>query len=330
MRVLVIGLGSMGKRRIRNLQSIQDIQVAGFDVNSERSSLVNAEYGIPVFENIGEAIDLFGPECFVISTSPESHMEYAFLAAELGFHCFIEASVTDSDRILELANFIETKPLVFAPSCTMRYFPGPKKIKELISTNAIGNILALNYQTGQYLPDWHPWEKIQDFYVSKRDTGGAREIIPFELTWINEIFGVPKLINCTKRKLSSLPADIDDYYHFLMEYPERVIASIQIEVLSRPSATREMRILGSEGSIVFSGDTDSVKLMHVNNQPCEYKFEPGTKALGYINPEEPYILEMNDFILAARSVDQSIFPNNLKADFNILQILNALEELAHE
>ena len=38
------------------------------------------------------------------------------------------------------------------------------------------------YHSGQYLPDWHPWESYKDFYVSNPATGARREIVPFELS----------------------------------------------------------------------------------------------------------------------------------------------------
>lgn len=40
----------------------------------------------------------------------------------------------------------------------------------------------------------HPWENVNEFYVSNRVTGGAREIVPYELTWIVHILGVPNEI----------------------------------------------------------------------------------------------------------------------------------------
>ena len=134
--------------------------------------------------------------------------------------------------------------VLIAPSCTMRHFPGPKKIKELIGQRIIGNPLNINYHTGQYLPDWHPWEKIEDFYVSVRETGAGREIVPFELTWLNDIFGDPEPLACVKGKLTDMNADIDDIYHCLLRYPDNILANITVEVISRPKATREMRCLG--------------------------------------------------------------------------------------
>jgi predicted dehydrogenase len=276
-------------------------------------------------------MDDFKPDAFIISTSPNHHMDYAFFGFENGIHCFIEASVTDADKINELSKKLINKKIIMAPSCTMKYFPGPRKVKELLDSNVIGTVKIVNYQTGQYLPDWHPWENIEDYYVSKRETGGAREIVPFELTWLNPLFGNPTPKNCTIKKLSNFDADIDDYYQFSIEYDTGVIANIQIEVLSRPIATRELRIIGSEGQIVFSGESTSVRIANVKKPNWEtIPLSTGTVQNGYINPEEPYIAELCDFLSSVREQNQDLFPNSLSLDFKVLNLLNELEELAND
>jgi len=328
MKFLIIGLGSMGKRRVRNLKTLGIEHVAGFDPRPDRRKESQEKYGIPVFEDLDAAMHTFAPQAFVISTPPDIHMHYAYYAYERGISCFIEASVVDADKILQLSQKINKTGIVMAPSCTMRYYPGPRKIKELILSNAIGKVLNVNYQTGQYLPDWHPWEKIEEFYVSKRETGGAREIVPFELTWLNDIFGEAKAAACVKAKLTDMPADIDDIYHCLLRYDSNVLANITVEVVSRPEATREMRVLGSEGEIIFSADSNSVRYINTSMETWkEFKFDTGTVESQYINPEEPYIAEMNDFVAAVRAKDQGLYPNTLEDDYNVLQTLYALERM---
>ena len=328
MKFLVVGLGSMGKRRIRNLKALGVEHVAGFDPRPDRRQESEDKYGIPVFDDLDTAIHTFSPDAFVISTSPDLHMHYAYQAYERGISCFIEASVVDAEKISQLAQKIKNTPIVMAPSCTMRYYPGPKKVKELILANAIGSVINVNYQTGQYLPDWHPWEKIEDFYVSKRETGGAREIVSFELTWLNDIFGKAKALGCVKAKLTDMPADIDDLYHCLLRYDGNVLVNLTVEVVSRPKATREMRVLGSEGEIVFSADTSSVRYINASMKDWkEFQFDEGIVESQYINPEEPYIAEMKDFIAAVQAKNQSLYPNSLEDDYEILQVLYSLEKL---
>ena len=329
MKFLVIGLGSMGKRRVRNLQSLGQKNIAGFDPRQDRRNEVNNKYKIDTYSSYEEALSRFSPDVLIISTSPSLHMDYAIPAAEKGLHCFIEASVVEEDRIRKLYKKLQSTNLVISPSCTMRYHPMPKIIREILKNNYIGKPLNINYLTGQFLPDWHPWEDINEYYVSNRSTGGAREIVPFELTWLNEIFGDPLPLACTKDKLSDIDADIDDIYHFMLRYPKNVIASISIEVLSRPLATRELNILGSLGKISFSSNENFVKYISVGDTDwTKIHLESGTIEPGYINPEEPYINEIKDFLNAIGKSNRFEFANTLEKDVKILELLNDLEKLS--
>lgn len=328
MKFLVIGLGSMGKRRVRNLIALGNNEVAGFDLREDRRVEAVEKYGITTFSDIETALRNFRPEALVISTSPEHHMKYAWKGFGLGLSCFIEASVIEADRIFELHQLTEKSSVIMAPSCTMRHFPGPKKVKELIAKGMIGKPLNVNYQTGQYLPDWHPWEKIEDFYVSNRETGAGREIVPFELTWLNDIFGQPEPLACVKAKLTDMNADIDDIYHCLLRYPQGVLANVTVEVISRPQSTREMRVLGSTGEIVFSADENCVRYSNTDNPEwIRFDLGGGTVETGYINPEEPYIAEMRDFVDAVTQKKKNLYPNTLLDDYYVLQTLYQLEKL---
>jgi predicted dehydrogenase len=328
MNYLVIGLGSMGKRRVRNLIALDCDNIAGFDIRLDRREYSNNEYNIATYKNLEDAINKFNPDIFIISTPPEFHMEYANFAFDRKIHCFIEGSVVDADKILELSQKIKGSNTIIVPSCTMRFYSGPMKIKELIGRGAVGRPLNFNYQTGQYLPDWHPWEKIEDFYVSNPETGGCREIVPFELTWLNDIFGYPEPLACVKRKLTDMNADIDDIYHCLLSYPEGVIGNLTVEVISRPKATREFRLIGTDGEIVFDGDSNTVKYINSSMEDWQVSFlDKGTLENQYINPEEPYIEEIRSFIKAIEEKEVEEYPNTLFDDYKVLQNLYTLESL---
>ncbi len=332
MKILVIGLGSMGKRRVRNLLALgYKDEIAGFDIRNDRLEEAK-KYDIQVFSDFDLAIKEHQPDVFIISTPPNLHMYYAYYAAENNIHAFIEASVVESQRILELSNYIKNKNILIAPSCTLRFYPGPKKIKELVQKGIVGKVLNFNYNTGQYLPDWHPWEKIEDFYVSNPDTGGCREIVPFELTWLNDIFGDAAPLACVKNKLTDMNADIDDIYHCILQYPNNLIGNLTVEVISRPKATREFRLIGTEGQIVFSAETNSLRYINTSMQDWEViSFENGTIEKEYINPEEPYIDEMKSFINGVKKTilkQKSEYPNTLEDDYKVLETLYKLEDIS--
>ena len=122
MRILVIGLGSMGKRRIRNLKALGITEIRGLDVREDRRIEANRKYDIRTYNKSKEALEDFKPDIAIISVPPDQHTNFIKMCINQ-IHCFIEASVTDKDEIFTLSMTAERSDLIIAPSCTMMYFP---------------------------------------------------------------------------------------------------------------------------------------------------------------------------------------------------------------
>lgn len=321
MKVLVVGLGSMGKRRVRNLQALGIQDIHGFDTREDRRQEAQDRYGITIHATIEEALAQ-APDAFIISVPPDRHTEYAMKAVTAGKPFFTEASVVD-DGLAELDRLARDAKLVAFPSCTMRFFPGPRRIRELVSGGAIGKVLAWQYQSGQYLPDWHPWEAITDFYVSQRETGGCREIVPFEMVWLVQVFGAVRDLEARKAKRSDLPADIDDIYMLQLRHADGTLGQLIVDVLGR-SPVRDLRITGSEGTIEWDGINQQLRVFRVSEEAwAEESWAPGTVEAQYINPEEPYIEEIRSFLACVESGRQPDY--TLREDVELLALLRQAE-----
>ena len=324
MKFLVVGLGSMGKRRIRNLQHLKAGEIVGFDLREDRRKEAADKYGIETFADFDEAMAT-GPQAMVISTPPDMHMQFGIKAVSNNIHFFAEAG-TSTEGIEEVIKVSKQNNVVAAPSCTLRYHPSIKKMKELIDAGAIGKILTYTYESGQYLPDWHPWEDYRTFYVSRRETGACREIVPFELTWVNWIVGEVETVTGMKGKLSDLDCDIDDAYHLLMRYKNGAIGHLLVDVLAR-AAVRNCRFIGSEGTLEWVASEKKVR--HYNAATKEWTDFLEPKAIieeGYseMSAENMYIEEMEAFVNAANG--KSPYPHSYEEDLRTLGILFAAEK----
>lgn len=327
MKFLVIGLGSMGKRRIRNLQCLKVGEIIGFDPRNDRRKEVEKKYKVKTFENFDAAMAK-NPDALIISAPPDLHMKYAMLAAQEGKHFFTEASVV-SEGMDELINLCKGKKIVAAPSCTMRFHPSIKKIKELVDGGAIGKPLAFTYHSGQYLPDWHPWEDYRKFYVAKKSTGAAREIVPFELVWLTWVLGKIDTISCLKGKLTKLETEIDDAYQILMKFKSGALGHMLVDVISRVP-NRSCRIISEEGLIEMVW-CEGVKVYRASDKSWkEYPEPKGTTVEGYSEKikEEPYIEEMQQFVQAVKG--EVTYPYTFEEDKRILDLLYAAEKSANQ
>jgi len=323
MKFLIIGLGSMGKRRIRNLQYLNAGEVIGFDFSREKRDEAGEKYGIKTFENLNDALAQ-NPDTLIISTPPDKHNEYIKLAIEKKIPAFVEASVL-IEGLEELDALSRENKVFIAPSCTFRFHPAIAKIKEIVKGGEYGKVTNFVYYLGQYLPDWHPNESIKNFYVGKKETSGAREMVSFELTWITDILGLPENITGFFGKTLDMGVDIDDTYAFAMDFGDK-FGSMLIDVVSR-YATRSLTLNLEKAQIFWRWDEDCVKVYEADKKNwISIPYKKLSAALGYNEniTEEMYIEEMKTFADAVSG--RSVFPNTLEDDIKVLRLLNRIEQ----
>ena len=155
MKFLVVGLGSMGRRRVRCLQHLKAGEVIGFDLRDDRRSESAEKYGIRTFSDFEEAMSQ-SPDALIISTPPDQQREYALAAARAGKHFFTECNCLP-DGVDDLVEVEEQGRVVAAPSLTLPYHPAVKQVSKMLNEGLIGRVLAFSHRFGGYLPGWHPW-----------------------------------------------------------------------------------------------------------------------------------------------------------------------------
>ena len=312
----------MGRRRIRNLLKLGYTNLLGFEPREDRRNEVEKKYRIQTFSNFKEALEK-KPNAMVISTPPDLHAKYANIAIAENIHFFMEVNMSSKD-LYRIIKKMKRKSVVAAPSCTMRFHPVVKKLKELLNTKVIGQVLNVQQHFGHFLPNWHPWEDYRDFYVSKKETGAAREVVPFELIWLTFLFSDIKSVYGTLHKISKLETDIDDIYQIFLEFKNKILCNITIDVISIPSFN-EAKIIGERGTIICYFDEGIIKISKGQRWKT-IKLKIGRVAKDYkpnTPPEKVYEDEMKAFLDAIKGNKK--YPHSLKDELKILKILNAIE-----
>ena len=328
-KYLVIGLGSMGKRRIRCLLSlgIEPSSIFGFDMRDDRKSEAKELYDISLLNEIDELMPKEQPTV-LISVPPDVHHIYMKKCVEYQCHYFVEASVLDTD----LEQIIEgSKEIVAAPSSTLYFHPAIQMIKEIVSSEEFGKPANFVYHSGQYLPDWHSYEKVSEYYVSQRETGGGREIVPFELTWITNVFGFPKSVVGNHKKTIHIEGaeNIDDTYSAILDWGN-FIGSLTVDVVSR-MATRRLNLNFEKGMIIWDWDSDYITVCNENGdvEKRHYKKDKSNSAYNKNISEQMYVDEINCFLNKIKD-RSSHYPNTLEKDLSVLHLLYKIEKSAKD
>lgn len=322
MKFLVIGLGSMGKRRVRCLKALGHQDIVGCDIKKERLYETERLYGIKTVDGL-DKLNVSSVDAFIISVPPDRHLDFMKIAMERNKPAFVEASVV-IDGLEEINQTAIGGNILIAPSCTLRFHPAIKDIKQIVQSGKYGKFTNFSYHSGQYLPDWHPWEKVADYYVSQKDTGGGREIVPFELTWITDILGYPEKVSGFFGKTMDVGAEIDDTYALSLRF-KHGFGTLLVDVASR-YAVRNLVLNMERAQIVWRWDEATVHVYEADNQRwIAYKQKEATAHEGYNKNiiEDMYIEELGCFVNAAQGKEK--FPNTLADDIEVLKLLYRVE-----
>ena len=195
MKVLIVGLGSMGKRRGRILRSVKpDAELCGVDLTESRRKEAE-DLGIRAYDSISGALAAEHPDCAFVCTAPITHAKIIDELLDAGLPVFTELNLV-SDGYDALTAKAAEKGVPLFLSSTMLYRAETQYIKAQVQ--AFEKPVNYIYHIGQYLPDWHPWENYKNFFVGDKRTGGVREIFAIDLPWLLDAFGPVKHVYVEK------------------------------------------------------------------------------------------------------------------------------------
>ncbi len=300
MKIIVIGLGSMGRRRIRLLQQYDaSLEIIGVDTSNIRAEEAEQELGIVCTASIEKALEQEGIDCAFVCTSPLSHYKIAKTLLEYNLNVFTEINLV-ADGYQELINLsIQHKRVLFLSS-TFLY---RKDIQYMIRRSENERVNYI-YHTGQFLPDWHPWENYKDFFVSEKRTNGCREIMAIEFPWLIQCFGRIKNIHVIKDNMSSLELNYYDNYLLSIEHENGNKGIIGVDVVSR-LARRTLEIYGEHVQLFWDGAPDSLREYDIETKTSNpvKTYDNITKDTHYCDNiiENAYMDEIASFLYQVRS-----------------------------
>lgn len=289
-RILVVGCGSIGKRHIGNLLSLDAGEIFAFDVSEERRTEVEALWRLETFSDLERSWDK-RPHAVVIATPPSLHIPLALQAAERGCHLFIEKPLAATlERVGDLIETVNRRGLVTLVGCNMRFHPGLRRAKELIASGAVGPVLSLRASFGQYLPDWHPREDYRASYSARSDLGGGIILDAIhELDYLRWLGGEIQSVACFAGRLSSLEIETEDTAALLLRFESGAIGEIHLDYVQR-AYRRNAQIVGEKGTVEW--DYAARELRWYSAADRQWR----TEAESNWQPNDMYLEEMRHFL----------------------------------
>ncbi|WP_034445912.1 Gfo/Idh/MocA family oxidoreductase [Butyrivibrio sp. AE2032] len=315
MRFVIIGLGSMGKRRMRILYKLDsNVSFICVDSKSDRREEIikyTANWNVECFvkESIDSLDDKETIDAAFVCTSPLSHNLIIKSCLERGWNVFTEINLV-SDGYEHNIHLAKEKGVLLYLSSTPLF---RKDIGYIITTtNKAKEKLSYNYHVGQYLPDWHPWESYTDFFIGNKRTNGCREILAIELPWIIKAFGEIDSISAVSLRQTSLNIDYDDCYIVTITHKSGTKGVFVVDVVCR-TPIRRLEIVGENTYITWDGTSDGLKEYDSAELKSIKLYEEVQHQEGYnqLIIEDDYESEVLDFL--------NCLENNKQPDYGFEQ-----------
>ncbi len=334
MKVLMVGLGSAGQRHVRNLRALlgSEVEFLAYRVRKlsrvlttrmaiEPESDVEQKYQIHAYSSLDQALAR-KPDAVFVCNPNSLHIPVALEAARAGCHLFIEKPLSHTfEGVQELLDVVERQRLTALVGFQLRFHPCLLKLQTLLQAQAIGRVVAVKIEKGEYLPGFHGYEDYRQMTESRRTLGGGVVLCQIhELDYLSSLFGLPQRVFALGGHLSNLEVDVEDVTSILMDFSfdgRSLPVHVHLDFVQRPPS-RTCEIIGDEGKILIDFQIPTVLVYNGQGKLAEkHIFETFEK-------NQLFLDELKHFLACLRGEQQPIVP--IHEGIRSLRIALAIKE----
>jgi predicted dehydrogenase len=251
-RVLIVGLGSIGKRHARVIKQLRpEWEVIALRRQADSEMLEGVDRCVTSLE---EALQ-FTPHIAVIANPASHHVATAIPLAEAGVHLLIEKPLSSmAGDIPALLDACKKNRVMLMTAYNMRFLPSLQRFRQLVHEGRAGQVLSVRSEVGQYLPSWRPGCDYRENVSAQAALGGGALLeLSHEIDFLRWIFGEIQWVNATLLRQSALEIDVEDTVHLVLGFRELnqgrpLVASVDIDFV-RHDTTRNCTAIGESGSL---------------------------------------------------------------------------------
>lgn len=297
MRALIVGLGSIGRRHLRNLRNLDpSAHITVWHLHSKLTDDLGAlpEADARVFD---EAKALASkPDVAIISCPANLHIKTSLSLAERGVHLFIEKPLSNAlDGIDALEHLSAQRSLVVMVGYNFRFYAPLQIMRQALATGAIGRVLFIRAEVGQYLPDWRPTQDYRLTVSARKELGGGVLLeLSHELDYVTWLNGDVKTVSAQVDLFGDLDIDVEDTAEIILRFRNGALGSIHLDMLQR-SASRTCCIVGTEGTLAWDAMSNRVQRFSATKKIWE-DLHPETS----MDRNQMYVAELRHFLECVR------------------------------
>lgn len=248
MKICFFGLGSIGRRHLKNLHAITAEKNISLEIHAFRNSARASEKDIStlISKEVYSEKDLPDDYDAVFITNPTNmHYKTIQLIQNKTKNIFIEKPLFD-DRHYNLKSLEFKTEGTYYVAGPLRYNNVIQKLKDIVNAEKIYSIRAI---CSSYLPDWRPEADYRKIYSANREQGGGVTLdLIHEWDYITYLFGFPHRIQSLSGKFSHLEINTEDLAIYIAQYQDKLV-ELHLDYFGR-KPRREIELLTETGTII--------------------------------------------------------------------------------
>lgn len=250
IKVGVVGVGYWGPNIIRNLNQIPTCDMAiCCDMDEKRLAHMNRLYpGMKTTANYEDLIGDTSIDAIAVCTHVSGHYPLAKKALEAGKHVLIEKPMTAKvDEAEELVAIAKKNGLVLMVDHTFEYTAGVNKMKEIIESGVLGDVLYVHCSR-------------LNLGIFQSDINVVWDLAPHDLSVILYAAGLkPRSVQTMGAKL--LHPKVEDMALVNLKCANNASAVIHVSWVD-PRKVRTVAVVGSKQMLVYD-DLDPTAKIHI-------------------------------------------------------------------
>ncbi len=291
--VAVVGLGYWGPNLARNFDDLAALTWL-CDASDEAQGRFASRY--PGSRMTGDLDDVLADpdlEAVVIATPVPTHYPLAKRALEAGKHVLVEKPpAMHGDEMDELVALAEERDLTLMPGHLLLYHPGVRKLKELIDSGELGDVLCV-------------YGNRQNLGIVRTNENALWSLGVHDLSVILYLLGEDP-VEAVAHGRDFLTDGVEDVVFCYLRFPSGKIAHMHLSWLD-PHKMRRMTVVGSKKMAVFDDMELERKVTVYEKAPWkraetygEWQTRSGDIYIPKIATDEPLRLECEEFLRLVR------------------------------
>ena len=319
LKVAVVGLGNMGRHHVRNYSEIDEAElVAICDINQPIVDQFSKDFNCNGYTNFTAMLESESIDALSITAPTVHHFSIAYEAISNNIHVLIEKPICDSiEKAEQLQTLANEKNVLIMIGHIERFNPAVQKLKELIETNALGEITSLLSR------------RVGVFPAQIKDANVVIDLAVHDI----DIFSY--LLNKEPTQIygnagSALINDREDYADIMLTFGKQN-GLIQVNWIT-PVRIRTLAITGTKGYAELNYMTQELTLFKSNyfQDKDKYgddiiKFKDPSKEIIQVEKKEPLAEEIRHFLKCINNQKQPLI--NAKTGIQALSTALAVMDL---